>query len=186
MMDSFICVTDCMYCCFAGPDEEKRKRLYMNKIITNKSKTIKLTNTLVYKCLLEVQNFDLNVAIKQMQSYIRVKGTTQIGPLIQYTKPFVNESNELDVEMLLMLQCTNFIHSVEEPYTMESVLRVTNCMYCRYIGPEDKLRFAYDKINLEAFENDIQLKGDSYTIYVDRNEEENTIIADVFMPRADD
>jgi len=58
-------------------------------------------------------------------------------------------------------------------------------MYCRYIGLEDKLKLAYDKLNLTAFENDIQLKGDSYKIFVDRNEEENTIIAEVFMPRAD-
>ena len=33
-----------------------------------------------------------------------------------------------------------------------------------------------------AFENDIELEGSNYTIYVDRNEEEETMIADVFMP----
>lgn len=157
----------------------------MSTITTNQSKIIKLTNVLKYKCLFQKENFDFNIAIEQMQAYIRVKGAMQIGPLIQFTKPFLNESNELDVEMILMLQCNNFIHSVEEPYSMDSVIRVTECMYCHYMGREDKLKFAYDKLNLEAFENDIQLKGDSYTIYVDRNKEENTIIADVFMPRAD-
>ena len=157
----------------------------MNKIATNQSKTIKLTNVLKYKCLLQQEYFDFNIAIEQMKSYIQVKGAIQIGPLIQYTKPLLNEANELEVEMSIMLQNNNFIHSIEEPYSMESVLRVTNCMYCRYIGPEDKLKFAYAKLNLEAFEDDIQLKGDSYTIFVDQNEEENTIIADVFMPRAD-
>jgi len=156
----------------------------MSEILTNQSKIIKLTNVLKYKCILKKEDFDFNIAIEQMQAYIRVKGVMQIGPLIQYTKTFFNESNELDIEMILMLQCNNFIHSVEEPYSMESVIRVKECMYCRYIGPEEKLKFAYDKLNLEAFENDIQLKGDSYTIFVDRNEEENTIIADVFMPRA--
>ncbi len=43
----------------------------------------------------------------------------------------------------------------------------------------------YDKIQLEAFENDIPLKGDSYTIFVDRDEENETITADVFMERTD-
>ena len=47
------------------------------------------------------------------------------------------------------------------------------------------MQFAYDKINLEASENDIKLKGDSYTVFVDQDEEEGTIIADVFMERAD-
>ena len=32
------------------------------------------------------------------------------------------------------------------------------------------------------FENDIELDGCNYTIYVDRNEEEETMVADVFMP----
>lgn len=157
----------------------------MANIKVNQSKTIKLTNTLKYKCLLQEQNFDFNIAIKQMQSYIKVKGATYFGPLIQYTKAFVNELNELDMDMIIMLQCNNYIHNVEEPYVMDSLVRVTNCMYCRYIGPEEKLKFAYDKLNLEAFENNIKLNGDSYTVFVGRNEEENAIIADVFMPRVD-
>jgi hypothetical protein len=42
-------------------------------------------------------------------------------------------------------------------------------MYCRYIGPEEKLKFAYDKILLTAFEEDIPLKGDSLIpLFVDR------------------
>ena len=54
-----------------------------------------------------------------------------------------------------MRQANNFIHNVEAPYTMESVLRVRNCMYARYTGPEEKLKLAYDKINVTAFEEDI-------------------------------
>lgn len=56
-------------------------------------------------------------------------------------------------------------------------------MYARYIGEESKLKFAYDKINLIAFEEDIPLKGDSYTVFVAKNDD--GIIADVFMERAD-
>ena len=55
-----------------------------------------------------------------------------------------------------MLQSDNFIHNVEEPYHMESILRVKNCLYARYTGPEDKVnvtngmtavaRISYDKV----------------------------------------
>ena len=38
------------------------------------------------------------------------------------------------MEIILMLQCNNFIHKLEEPYGMDSVIRVTDCMYCRYQG----------------------------------------------------
>ena len=58
-------------------------------------------------------------------------------------------------------------------------------MYCRYIGSEDSLKFAYDKIGVTAFEKGIRLKGESYTVFVDNNEEEEYIVADVFMERED-
>lgn len=157
----------------------------MNRLITSQSKTLKLTNVLKYKCPIQREDFDFNIGVEQMQSFIRSKGAMQIGPLIQYTSSYLNEAGEVDIDIRLLLQCNNYIHSVEQPYTMESVLRIPNCMYCRYIGPEDKLKFAYDKIQLEAFENDIPLKGDSYTIFVNRDEENETITADVFMERAD-
>lgn len=99
----------------------------------------------------------------------------QVGPLIMRT--FINENGELDMEIVMMLQCNNYIHSVEQPYSMESVIRVSNAMYCRYTGPEDSLKFAY--------ENDVKLENDNYTIFVDSNPEEEFIVADVFIPRAE-
>ena len=157
----------------------------MKKLTTGNSKILKLTNVLSYKCLLQDEDFNFNTTIEQMQSYIKTKGALQIGPLIQYTRTYLNEAGEMDIDLMVMLQCNHPIHNVESPYKMDSVVRIPNCMYCRYTGPEDKLKFAYDKINLEAFENDITLKGDSYTIFVDRNEDNETITADVFMERAD-
>lgn len=126
-------------------------------------------------------NYDTE--LEKMKSYIKVKGVSQIGPLIQYTHPLINSDGQVEVEIYLILQCNQYIYNVESPYTMESVLRVPNCMYCRYIGPQEKLRLAYDKINVEAFETDEQLLGSSYAVFVANNEDDETIIADVFMPR---
>lgn len=157
----------------------------MSKLNYCENKTLKLTNIIKYIILVNEKDIDLITSIEQINSYIKIKGAQQVGPLIQYSRVFTNENNELDMEIILMLQCNNYIHNVETPYSMESVIRVPNCMYCRYIGPEDKLKFAYDKIHLEAFENDIELEDCSYTIFVDRNEEDETITADVFIPRKD-
>lgn len=158
----------------------------MSKLQFNMNKTIKLQNVFIGKIELENEDMDFNIIVEKMQSYIKVKGATQIGPLIQHTRTFVNDNEELDMEINLMLQCNNYIHSVEKPYSIESIIRVPDCMYCRYVGPEEKLKFAYDKINLEAFENDIELTGESYTVFVDQNEEEGTIVADVFIPRKEE
>lgn len=157
----------------------------MNKLQFSNSKTLKLTNVLKYKILISDENFDLNASIEQMQSYIKTKGAIQIGPLIQYTQTFINDSGELDMDIIMMLQCNNYIHNVEQPYSMESVIRVPNALYCRYTGPESSLKFAYDKIQLEAFEQDIKLDDCNYTIFVDNNEEDDVMIADVFIPKSD-
>lgn len=154
----------------------------MNKLQFNERKVLKLTNVLKNKLLINCDDFNFNAEILKMQSYIKTKGATQIGPLIQYTRSFTNDSGELDMEIVMMMQCNTFIHSVEQPYSMESVLRIKDCMYCRYTGTEEKLKFAYDKIELEAFENDTELMDENYTIFVNQNEED-MIIADVFVPR---
>lgn len=157
----------------------------MSKMQFNSNKVLKLQNILIKTIDFTDENEDLNLIVEKMQSYIKVKGALQIGPLIQYTRTFINSEGELDMEIKILLQCNNYIHSVEHPYTMAPVLRVPNCMYCRYTGPEEKLNFAYTKIQLEAFENDIPLKEENYTIFVDRDEENERIVADVFMERAD-
>ena len=157
----------------------------MKKLQYNESKTLKLTNVLKYKILLEEEDFDLNIAVEQMQTYIKTKGAMQVGPLIQYSRMYLNENQEIDMEIYLMLQCNNFIHSVEQPYSMESVIRVPDALYCRYTGPEQSLKFAYDKINLEAFENDIKTGDYNYTIFVDNDPIEDRMIADVFVPKAE-
>ncbi len=158
----------------------------MSKLQLSNNKTLKLTNVLCCKINLQNEDINIDVQVEQMQSYIRAKGATQIGPLIQYTNTSVNEEGELDMELQFLLQCNHYIHTVEVPYTMESVLRVPNCMYVRYNGEEDKLNFAYSKIQLAAFEEDIRLKGDTYTIFIDRNEEENVITADVFIAKEEE
>ena len=155
----------------------------MNKIKISENKTLKLQNVISVKIDLESQDANLfDTEVDKLNTYIQTHGAKQIGPLIQYSCLDVNEEGEADINIQFMLQADNFIHSVEAPYKMDSLLRVKNCLYARYIGSEDKIKFAYDKLGVYAFENDIELDGSNYTIYVDRNEEDETMVADVFMP----
>ena len=106
-----------------------------------------------------------------------------MGKLQFNTSKILKLQNVLKSKIDLENQDMDLAVLVEKMYSMESVLRVTDCMYCRYMGPEEQLKIAYDKINVEAFENDIELEGESYTVFVDENEEEGTIVADVFVPK---
>ena len=155
----------------------------MNRIELNHNKTLKLTNAVIYD--LGEDDFDkLNLIVEKMENHIKTMGYIPVGPLIQYYGTRINENGELDIIVKLIRQSSGFINHVEEPYKCESVMRIKNCMYVRYTGPENMLKFAYDKINLTAFEEDIKLKGDSYTVFV--NQVDDDIIADVFMERADE
>jgi hypothetical protein len=122
--------------------------------------------------------------IIKIDNYIKFKGALSIGPFIQKTECIINQEGKANVKICLMRQANNFIHNVEPPYTMESVLRVKNCMYARYTGPEEKLKLAYDKINVTAFEEDIELSNTSYTIFVDK--QDDNIVADIFVEKKTD
>ena len=134
--------------------------------------------------MIKCDNRNVEHSIIQMDNYIKSKGVTPIGPLIQKTEYSVNDEGQIDIKVYLMRQANNFIHNVEAPYTMESVLRVRNCMYARYTGPEEKLKLAYDKINVTAFEEDIELSNSNYTIFVDK--QDDNIVADIFVEKKTD
>lgn len=156
----------------------------MGSLNLSLSKTLKLTNVLMWRVELSDNEVQFELEIDKMKSYINVNGGKQVGPLVRYLNAEV-ANDDINVKVVFMMQADRFINVNDRKYKMEATIRVCNCMYCRYIGPEDKINYAYDKIQLTAFENDIPLKGDSYTIFVDRDEENETITADVFMERAD-
>lgn len=155
----------------------------MNKIIISENKTLKLQNVLSCQIDLTVENESIiDTDIDKMNNYIQIHGAKQIGPLIQFSSVAVNEENEAEINMHFMLQSDRFIHNVEPPYRMDSIIRVKNCLYARYIGPSGKVKIAYDKIAVYAFENDIEVEGSNYTIYVEENKEDETMIVDIFAP----
>lgn len=154
----------------------------MSKLNLNYDKTLKLTNALITE--IGRDDFEnMELIVEKMENYIKSKGYTPIGPLIQYSGIKISEEGEIDIVVKLIRQSSNYINHTDEQYKCESILRIKNCMYVRYTGPESSLKFAYDKINLTAFEEDIKLKGDSYTVFV--NQIDDNIIADVFMERAE-
>jgi hypothetical protein len=161
----------------------------MNKIIEiHKSKVLKLTNTLVLT-LSRDEDFEqldnLDKLVEQMELRIRQKGAQPIGPLIQKTELRVKDDGAPEMLITFIRQADNFIHHVDAPYSMESVIRETNCLYTRFIGEENDIQFAYNKLNLVGYEEDIPLTGVTYTVFVGSNEEDGTLTADIFMPRAD-
>ena len=139
------------------PDREKGAMRVMNKIDVSLHKTLKLQNVLIRK----IEPFEVQV--------------------IQYNECNMNTTNKLEVSISFLLQCNQGISKIQEPYEMKTSIVVPNCMYCHYIGPEEKMKLAYDKMQIVSFENNIALKNESYTIILERDIEGDTIVADIFM-----
>jgi len=151
-----------------------------NTIQISENKTLKLVNALILEVNLQ-ESDDISNAIIRMENYLKSKGALPIGPLIQKTQYFFNDAGQIELHTYIIRQSNTFIHNVEKPYKMESLLRVGNCIYAHYVGPESKLKLAYDKINVIAFENGIDLSSESYTIFV--NQEDDLLTADVFVEK---
>lgn len=150
----------------------------VEKISIRENKTLKLTNVLVRE-LSENEIIDIDKINYMMDSYIKSKGNSTIGPIINYSNLEVDENGQAKIRIKIMVQLKNPIYNVEAPYEIKKELKISNCLFARFNEKEENIQFAYQKLGVYAFENDIKLKGDSYTVFV-KKEEEN-ITADIFM-----
>lgn len=151
----------------------------MSKLQVALHKTLKLTNVLICKLPSGTLDTGIPVMVQRMENYIKSKGYSPLGPLIQKAEVINGE----DIQISFLRQASGYIKNCDKTYEMESVLRVRNCFYTRYIGTKEHLDIAYDKLRVVAFEEDYSLTGDSYTIFL--NEENGNITVDVFMPYAE-
>lgn len=147
--------------------------------------SLKLTNALIYSIDENYDNVDINLVVEKMKNYIRVKGASQIGPVIQHTKLIVGEDRKISTKISFILQCDRDIHSVEKPtYMFKTKLYRDDMLYCRYKGSETQLKIAYEKIDVEAFERNIILENNNYTVYIQFDQSNDYMVADIFVPRA--
>ena len=159
--------------------EVKRERRLVEKIVVRENKTLKLNNVLVRE-VNESEIMNIDKVAYMMDSYIKSKGNSTLGPMINYTTAEADENGQLKIILKLMVQLRSPMHSVETPYELKNQIRVTNCLFARFTEKEENLQFAYSKLQLHAFEKEIKLKGDSYTVFVDKKED-GSMTADIFM-----
>jgi effector-binding domain-containing protein len=150
----------------------------IEKITVRENKTLKLNNVLIRE-VSQNEIIDINKVGYMMDSYIKSKGNSTIGPMINYSAMEMGENGQHKIILKLMVQLKNPIHNIEKPYELKTQIRIANCLFARFSEKEENLRHAYSKLGVYAFENDIKLKGDNYTVFVENKE--GKVIADVFM-----
>lgn len=150
----------------------------IEKITVRENKTLKLNNVLV-RDVSQNEIIDINKVAYMMESYIKSKGNSTVGPMVNYSAMDMGENGQPKIILKLLVQLRNPLNNIEIPYTFKPQIRITNCLFARFTEKEENLQYTYSKLALYAFENDIKLKGESYTVFV--NKKENNIVADVFM-----
>ena len=148
----------------------------MNEIKVAENKTLKLTNVVARRIAPEELG-NMMVALTQLQNFIKSHSAMPVGPVIQCVK-FTSGPNP-EPQIYFMMQVNQLIPRLEPGYEQDAVLRVKNCLYAHYTGPMSHNQLATAKLQIMAFENDIKLTGDNYTIYV--NQDDDDAVIDVFM-----
>ena len=148
----------------------------MNEIKVAENKTLKLTNVLSHE-VQPTEMGNMQLVLTQMQNFMKSNGAQPIGPLVQAIK--IGPAPEHAPELYMMQQATQLITQTEPGYEVDAVLRVKNCLYAHYTGPMAYSQLASSKLQILAFEKDLKLSGDTYTIFV--NQDDDDAVVDVFM-----
>ena len=146
----------------------------MREIQTAENKTLKLTNVVSRRIQPEEFN-NMQIVLTQMHNFIKSNNAQPIGPIVQAM--VVGEDRQMHLYM--MQQATQMITQMEPGYHMDAVLRVKNCLYAHYTGPMAYSQLASSKLQILAFEKDLKLTGDNYTIFVSQDDDD--AVVDVFM-----
>ena len=148
----------------------------MREIQTAENKTLKLTNVVSRRIQPEEFN-NMQIVLTQMHNFIKSNGAQPLGPLVQCIKLPAGPNPQPEVYM--MQQATQLITQTEPGYEVDAVLRVKNCLYAHYTGPMAYSQLASSKLQILAFEKDLKLTGDNYTIFVSQDDDD--AVVDVFM-----
>ena len=151
----------------------------IEKLHLCENKTLKITNALIREN--SAHEKDEKRSIYMMDAYIKTKGVLTKGPFITYSSGIIGiENGNPIICSQFIMQLLEPLNHCETPYIFKSEIRAGPCLFVRFTGSQNNLNYAYAKIGVHAFENDIKLDGSSYTVFVTQSEE-NAVI-DIFMP----
>lgn len=149
----------------------------MGKLDVHYNKTLKLSNVCIRE-LTEQDIENIDQLVYQQENYIKSKGALPIGPLVQCTEKTLDTNGEFHLKISIIRQSSTLISRCEAPYQTQALLRIKNCLFLRLSGEEWHLKYAYDKLNLVAFEEDIALTGRTFTVITTKKGE--PFAADIF------
>lgn len=153
------------------------------RILIDERKSFKLENVASIEVEYQLEQSEMNQLdnlIILLHDTILNKGRQPIGPIIQHVK----SDQTGNMQVFFMQQANGEIANIDAPYIFRPLVHVKNCIFARYSGPPEYLNFAYQKMQIFAFEENITLNGSTYTIFISEDDSDDMQV-DIFMERAD-
>lgn len=153
-----------------------KETLPMNEIKIAEKKNVTFNNVLSRR-LEAIDEESVDKSSKMFESYVKREGLTPYGPLIvRETTKLVGK--EIDQKSEMLIQVKEAPSNVADPYAFEPKVRLEGCLMARFIGPLDKMHMAYSKMQVYAYEHDINLGPVNYTVL--SKGENGEFTADIF------
>lgn len=149
----------------------------MNKeIIIEENKILKLKNVLMREFKLDEE--PLNKKLYMFESYLKMHKIETFGPLI--IKTHIEGTDKPDLLISVLIQTKEENPTIIRPYSFTSEVKVGPCLFSRFIGKEENAGIAQSKLQVYAYEKNIVLGSESYSVYKNQTSEYAEI--DTFVP----
>ncbi|MCL2296332.1 MAG: hypothetical protein FWC29_04540 [Methanomassiliicoccaceae archaeon] len=125
---------------------------------------------------------DTGALINSSRTKLKAHHLSTIGPPIIWEK-IDFDGKKVTLGRKIILQCLGDATKIPTGFERGEKLKIGPCIYARFVGKEEDLIFASHKACVYAYENEIQLKKESYTVYVEKNND--VAMIDIFMPYDD-
>jgi len=125
----------------------------------------------------DIQKTDL--VINSSISKLKAHGVSIHGPIIVWANMKTSQG-KVRVDRKLIMQCVEDLSNISINFEKKENVKIGPCVYAQFSGKEQNLIRAFEKASVYAYENDIVLKNENYTVYVEQNELISTV--DIFVP----
>ncbi|MGK4109562.1 AraC family transcriptional regulator [Enterococcus cecorum] len=142
------------------------KKLVLNQVVCKKLQNIKL------------ENFDYE--IEKFYQHLCLLNAKVYGPLIvKSCGTNIGDDGCITTDFDIYIQAHD-AYKYSNVYEFFEFLSVPSCLYVHFEDSSEYLQYAYAKLELHIYENDVQTDGTIYTVYVNNCSEK--MIVDIFRP----
>lgn len=123
---------------------------------------------------------DVDHELDKFQQHLQLVKAQVFGPLIvKSCGTVIHNDGSITTDFEFYVQAHN-AQQYQNIYDIQDIVSVPHCLYVRFEDSPEYLQFAYSKLELYIYENDIQTDGTVYTVYVNSSPEK--MIVDIFRP----